>query len=288
MAPACLRIHAKPRLQNSRMLLGLSGWMDGGDVSTGTVDCLAAKLRARALAEIEPEEFYIYSFPGSMEISSLFRPHAKIEDGLVRVYRPPENVFRYDQQHNLILFKGKEPHLNWTRYAEAVLALAAELQVTRIYFVGSVAGVVPHTREPRLHSSVSDERLKEELQQYGIRFSNYEGPASIITYLTRLARHRGIEMASLVAEIPAYVQGPNPICVEAVVKRVAGILGIQIELDDLRRSRQAFEKRLNKIVPERPELAALIKKLESDYDSDVFDTMGELKEWLERQGIRLD
>jgi proteasome assembly chaperone (PAC2) family protein len=288
MGPDCLKIHAKPKLHGTRMLLGLSGWMDGGDVSTGTVDCIATKLRARTLAGIEPEEFYVYSFPGSMEVSSLFRPHTKIKDGLVRVYQPPENVFRYDEQHNLILFKGKEPNFNWTRYAEAVLAVAAQFSVERMYFVGSVAGVVPHTREPRLHSSVSDEAIKDELQQYGIRFSNYEGPASLITYLTRLARDRGIGMATFVAEIPAYVQGTNPICIEAVVRRIAGILGIQIELDDLQRSRRVFEKRLNKIVPERPELAALIKKLESDYDSEVFDTMGELKEWLERQGIRLD
>lgn len=289
MSPDCLKIHAQPELRNARMLMGLSGWMDGGNVSTMTIDCFARKLRARRLAEIEPEGFYVYNIPGSMEVSSLFRPHTKIEDGLIKVYQPPENLFRFDVESNLILFKGKEPNFNWTGYADCVLAVAALFRVERIYFVGSVAGVVPHTREPRLHSSVSADGLKQELHPYGIRFTNYEGPGSVITYLTRLAAERGIGMATFIAEIPAYVQGPNPICIEAVVRRLAGILNVQLHLSDLKRKRQAFEKRLNRIVPERPELAALITKLESDYDSEVFDTqMGDLKDWLEGQGIRLD
>ena len=51
----------------------------------------------------------------------------------------------------------------------------------------------------------------------------------------------------------------------------------------------AEEKRLDELVAKRPELAELIRKLEGDYDSEIFDTqMGELKVWLQRQGIRLD
>ena len=39
-------------------------------------------------------------------------------------------------------------------------------------------------------------------------------------------------MAALVAEIPAYVQGRNPKCIEAVTRRLAGILGLQVRLDE--------------------------------------------------------
>ena len=39
----------------------------------------------------------------------------------------------------------------------------------------------------------------------------------------------------------------------------------------------------------RPELAEKIGKLETEYHSEVFDTqMGDLRDWLEGQGIRLD
>jgi len=73
MASDKLRIYKRPRLSDARMLLGFTGWMDGGEVSTGTVKCLIDRLQAQRFAEIEPEGFYIYSFPGSMEMTALFK-----------------------------------------------------------------------------------------------------------------------------------------------------------------------------------------------------------------------
>jgi len=287
--PGRLKIVARPKLKGAKMVLGLSGWMDGGNVSTGTVRHLIRRLRAKKLGEIDPEGFYIYSFPGSMEVSALFRPYTKIQDGVLKDYRPPGNTFYSSEPNSLILFQGKEPNFQWPDYAECIFAVASAFDVEMVYFIGSVAGLVPHTREPRLFGSVSEKALKADLEQYGIRSTNYEGPASIVTFLLARAGQRELPMVSLVAEIPAYVQGGNPKCIESVVKRMAGVLGLQIRLDALRARSEAFEKRLNEIVQQKEELANLIKKLEEDYDNEVFDTqMGDLKAWLQQQGIRLD
>ncbi|UCF43999.1 MAG: PAC2 family protein [Planctomycetota bacterium] len=289
MPPSKLQVYKTPTLNAPRMLLGLSGWMDGGQVSTGTIKCLIEKLNAQKFAQIDPEGFYLYSFPAAMEITALFRPHTKIKDGLIKAYEAPANTFYACEQHNLILFSGKEPNLNWQQFAECIFSLSSQFAVTTIYFIGSVAGLVPHTREPRLFCSVSDEKLKETLRHYGVNFTNYEGPASIVTYLTSNAAKHSLSMASLVATIPAYVQGNNPKCVEAVTRRLAGILGLEIQLDDLRGISDEFEKKLTDVVQDQPELASNITKLEEDYDNEIFDSeMGELKKWLHQQGIRLD
>ena len=58
MASDKLRIHKKPKLSAPRILLGFSGWMDGGEVSTGTVKYLIEKLEAQRFADIEPEGFF--------------------------------------------------------------------------------------------------------------------------------------------------------------------------------------------------------------------------------------
>jgi proteasome assembly chaperone (PAC2) family protein len=284
-----LRIFEKPQLSNPRILLGFSGWMDGGDVSTGSVKCLIEKLNARRFADIEPEGFYIYSFPGSMEMTAFFRPHTKIEDGLISSFDVPKNEFFYDTQNNLILFLGKEPNLQWTEFADCIFSLCSQFGIKTMYFIGSVAGLVPHTREPRLLCSVSEAKLKETFVHYGVKFANYEGPASFITSLTTGAAKHGLSMASFVATIPAYVQGNNPKCIEAVTRRLAGILGLQVDLDDLRDLSDEFEKKLSEVVQEQDELAGNIQKLEADYDNEVFDSeMGDLKEWLQQKGIRLD
>ena len=59
-----LRIDDCPTLHDATLVLAFSGWMDGGDVSTGTVQRLVELLSADPIAEIDPEPFYIYNFPG--------------------------------------------------------------------------------------------------------------------------------------------------------------------------------------------------------------------------------
>ena len=289
MASERLNIYKRPELRSPRLLLGLSGWMDGGEVSTGTVNCLITKLGAKRFAEIEPQGFYIYNFPGSMEITALFRPHTKIRNGLVESYETPVNAFFCSEENDLILFVGKEPSLNWGQFAECIFSICEEFGVGMIYFIGSVAGLVPHTREPRLFCSVSDAQMKETFRHYGVKFTNYEGPASIITYLTSNCSRRNLSMVSLVATIPAYVQGNNPKCIEAVTRRLAGMLGLELELGDLTATSDKFEKKLRDAVLEQPELANNIHKLEEDYDNEIFNSeLGDLKQWLEQQGIRVD
>jgi proteasome assembly chaperone (PAC2) family protein len=271
------------------MLLGFSGWMNGGEVSTGTVKCFIDKLNAQKFAEIEPTGFYINSFPGSMEITALFRPHTQIKDGIIKSFEIPSNIFYYNEQSNLILFSGKEPNLNWNEYSDCILSICKEFGVEMIYFIGSVAGLVPHTREPRLFCSVSQASLKEKFQHYGVKFTNYEGPASIVTHITTNCTDRDIKMVSLVASIPAYVQGNNPKCIEAVTRRIAGMLELEMDFDDLTSISEAFEKKLHEVVQEQPELENNIHKLEEDYDNDIFNNeLGDLKTWLEQQGIRVD
>jgi proteasome assembly chaperone (PAC2) family protein len=289
MADDKLRIFETPQFRTPRLVVGFTGWMDGGDVSTGTIRVLAEKLGARRFAEILPEGFYIYNFPGAMEVTTLFRPHCRIQEGLLRTFTLPENVFSAAVDSDLILFRGKEPNLAWEDYADCLFELCGAFGVKAIYFVGSVSGLVPHTRDPHLFCSVSDAGLKPLLERYGIRFSDYEGPASIVTYLTVAAQDRGIEMVNLVATVPAYVQGSNPKCIDAVVRRLAGVLNLELHLDDLRDAADNFEKRLSEVVEEEPELAESVVKLEQDYDNDVFNNeMMDLKHWLHQKGIRLD
>ncbi|UCD28206.1 MAG: PAC2 family protein [Planctomycetota bacterium] len=289
MASDRLKMHASPKLGEGRMVLAFSGWMDGGDVSTGTVEWLVDALGAHKVAEIDPEGFYIYNFPGTMEISALFRPHTKIEEGTITEFKPPSNTFYCDGENKLLLFSGKEPNLNWGDFADCIFTYAGQVGISTAYFVGSFAGMVPHTREPRLTSTVSDESMKPTLAKFGVTFATYEGPASFSTYLMAHAKQYGFSMASLVAEIPPYIEGTNPRSIEAMMKKLTAILELRLDTEDLRRVADEWEKRLNEALQSKEDLTNYISKLEEDYDNEVFDTqMGDLKEWLQKQGIRVD
>jgi predicted ATP-grasp superfamily ATP-dependent carboligase len=284
-----LNIEHEPSLIRPSMILGFTGWMDGGEVSTGTVQYLVNRLGATRFATIEPGGFYLYNFPGTMEFSALFRPHTKIENGLIHELEEPSNVFYSDGVNNLIFFLGKEPNLAWSDYAGAILEVCSRYGVQRMVFIGSVSGLTPHTRQPRFSCVISEERIKSCLEGMPIVLTDYTGPASIITYLSIQARKRGIEMLSLVAEIPAYLQGYNPRCVEAAIRCLSGIVGLHVEVEDLQELGDEFEKKVNEALQGQPDLLEKIQKLETDYDEQVFDTdLGDLKDWLKQQGIRLE
>jgi proteasome assembly chaperone (PAC2) family protein len=264
-----LKVIGEPRLEGATMLLALSGWMDGGEVSTGTVKQVMGKREVERIATIDAEEFYIYNFPGSMEVSSLFRPGVKYEEGIVTELDMPANTFWADDAAKLIFFVGKEPNLKWETFADCIFALAKKVGVARIIFIGSFGGSVPHTREPRLFGSVSHEHLKDEVRRYGVKLSDYEGPGSFASLLLHQAKGRGIEMISFVAEIPGYLEGINPLSIEAISKRLARMLNLSIDLSSLREAGFEWESRVSKAVEEDQELAETIKKMEEEYDNQL-------------------
>lgn len=289
-----LIMHAQPATGAPAMVLGLTGWMDGGRVSTATVGFLGERLAATAFAEINPDDFYIFNFPIStlpisvfvdgeravlasvnpMESAAVFRPHAEIEDGRIKKVRMPRNQFWYSSGADLVLFSGEEPHLRWGSYCECVFEVARRTRVQRMIFVGSVAGTVPHTREPRIHASVTSETSRAELEALGVGFTTYRGPSSIITLLAERAPAAGIEFTSLVVEIPHYpfIEMPTyPRSILSIATALNGLLGLGIDLTELRQADEAVQGKLNAVMAENEEFRDLVTKLEAAHDFEQSD-----------------
>ena len=260
-----------PKLDGGTLIMSFSGWMDGGDASTGTVERLVRLLDAKPFASIDAEPFYILNFPGSMEIASIFRPEIDIEDGLVRSIDMPRNRFYVAKTSNLLLFRGKEPNMRWRTFGDCIFKLARDTGISRLLFVDSFGGAVPHTREPRMYVTCSEERLHADLENVGLRRTGYEGPGSFMTYLLTQAPSAGLEMVTLVAEIPGYLQGPNPFCIEAITRRLAKILQLSLDLDSLRTASNEWEVEVTNVVEENDEMLEKIRELEDEYDTDLLE-----------------
>ncbi len=277
------------KLKDGILLIGFTGWMDGGDASSGSINFLVDFFNATQCAMIAPEGFYVYNFHGDMEISSISRPFSRVVDGLIEEYKFPENVFFCSESHNLAFFLGKEPDVEWDYFGDCIYDFCKEFGISRVYCCGSVAGLTPHTREPRIAFVASDKPFRDQLEQTGLRPSNYEGPSGIMTYLVSRGAYEQIQTANVIAEIPAYVQGYNPRSIETFIKLFARILAFKADLDELHKTSMEFEQKISELVEQQDELPAKVAELERDYDSEAFDReMGELKNWLGRQGLRFD
>ncbi len=278
-----------PEMESPTMVLGLTGWMDGGHVSTGTVGYLRERLAARPFAEIDPMDFYMFHFPVSsipisvytqdgktvvapvnpMEFAAVFRPHTKIEHGVIEELIYPTNDFWCAEESSLVLFSGEEPHIRWGSYCDCIFSIADEMGVRDIYFVGSVASPIPHTREPRITASVADESLKESMEGLEVGFGEYEGPASITTCLAYHSTALELSMRTLVAEVPHYpfLDMPTyPPSILKVTSMLNDLLGLGLDLSDLEASAATAREKLNRLMEENESFRDLVEKLEEAYE----------------------
>jgi len=287
------------------MVLGFTGWMDGGRVSTGTIEILADATGCRKSAEIDSAEFYVHNFPvgtlpisivtdgdkpvvqslNPMEQAAVFRPHTKITDGVVRELTFPRNDLLCSESAWLVLFTGEEPHIRWHTYADCLIEVVAEYGVREIFFIGSVASPIPHTRAPRVRSGISSDDLRQTRQRPDVGLSEYEGAASFVTYLLTLAAQKGIEMRTLVVEIPHYPFLQIPTYPASVVKAMSVLgdwLALDFPLSDLKQAQGAVAEQLDDIMEENGEFKDLVRRLEDAYDAEEAEEEAVDEELLKR------
>ncbi len=282
-------IAEKPELRHPYMVCGIGGWVDGGEAATGSIKYLVGKLGAKRFAEIPIARFHIFQLPGQLSL----RPDIKIKDGVLTEHRFPQNQFFYsvnpDADNDLILFLGTEPNLNWEEYANAILGMAEEFGVTRIYLLGGVLDKTPHTRDPGVSCACSSDQLKEEMRKYNIQFSNYQGPGSFSTTLLRLCQDRRGQMVSLTTRATYYpeydiVIPHNPKAIRAVISRLNHLLCLNLDISDLDKQAEEFEVKLNFMASQNPAFQAYIEELEKDFIEVAYQ---EPLEMSPDEGVRL-
>ncbi len=265
-----LVISEKPRLRQPNMVCGISGWVDGGDVSTGSVDYLKRQLKAKKFAEIPAARFHIYQVPGQITL----RPYVKMGDGLVKDHRFPKNEFFYwtnpSETNDLILFKGTEPNLCWEEYIESILKLASEFSVNRICVLGGVLDETPHTREPNVSCGCTSAQLKEELEKYKVHFSNYEGPSSFgstFLYICRQQKQDAISMTARATYYPEFniVIPHNPKAIRVVLRRLNHMMRLNLDFSALNKEVGEFEGKLEFMRSQSPRFHAHVEELEKNY-----------------------
>jgi predicted ATP-grasp superfamily ATP-dependent carboligase len=193
----------KPFCEESYMIAGWRQWADAGAVSSALPRYLIDQNGAQRIGQIRSDSFYLFQIPGSQHF---LRPEIKLQEGYRAELRARKNEIFYsgDGRKGLFVFLGEEPQLNIERYAEAFFNAAMELKVKRVAAVGGVYAAVPYDKDRQISCSYSLPAMKQELGQYAVEFSNYEGGVTVGLYLADRAEHLGIEYLDLYAMVPMY------------------------------------------------------------------------------------
>jgi predicted ATP-grasp superfamily ATP-dependent carboligase len=193
----------KPAAEEKYMIAGWHQWADAGAISSGLPQYLIEQTGARKIGEIESDGFYLFQIPGTHHF---LRPEIKLEEGYRQELKVPQNELFYagNDKKGLVIFLGDEPHLHVNRYAAAFFDAVETLNVRRVAAVGGVYGPMPYDKDREVSCVYSLRGMKEELAEYAIKFSNYEGGTTIGTYFVDKAEQREIEFLIFYAFVPAY------------------------------------------------------------------------------------
>ena len=254
-----------PSLQSPIMVVSFSGWPDAQEAATGAVRHLAKQLPTKKFAMIDPEEFYVFT---------RIRPQVGNNDYGEREVRWPANEFSYwhddSSERDILLFTGVEPQLKWRTYAATIVDVAIQHNVEMVIVLGSLLDGIPHTREPRITGSANVKNVEELMEQYALQPSGYEGPTGITSALMEECARNGLKYSSLWGHAPHYLQtSPNPRVSIALVKQIASVLGLDINLDELQESCEPYDRRVLKTIATDVEAVNYIQGLEEKYDQTV-------------------
>jgi predicted ATP-grasp superfamily ATP-dependent carboligase len=254
-----LRITGRPQLERPVLIAAFRGWNDGGQGASLAGAYLARAWAAVEFASIDPESFYDFQAT---------RPMVSLVDGYTRKVEWPENTFLHAPlpggARDAIILLGVEPNLRWRSFAAQVSGLANELHVELVVTLGSLLADVPHTRPAPVTGSANDRELIERL---GLQASRYEGPTGIVGVLHDACMQAGIPSASLWAAVPHYVSlTPSPRAAKALVERLAGLLGADVDTAELDEAADSYAQQVSEAVASDEETSAYVQELERRVD----------------------
>jgi predicted ATP-grasp superfamily ATP-dependent carboligase len=198
-----VEIWENPMAKEKYLIVGWQQWADAGAISSALPQYLIDQTEAQKIGEIKDDGFYLFQIPGTHHF---LRPEIKLEEGYRRNLSTRRNEFYYtgDDSKGLVIFLGEEPHLKAEGYAEAFFDAVEALGIKRIGVVGGVYGAMPYDKDRQISCTYSLPKMKAEMEKYAVRFSNYEGGATIGSYLLDEAEQRGLEYFVFYAFVPAY------------------------------------------------------------------------------------
>jgi proteasome assembly chaperone (PAC2) family protein len=256
-----LTIDQRPDLRRPLLVAAWSGWSDAGEAATGAIRFMLRRWREDRIAHIDADPYYDFTQA---------RPRVRMQEG-ERVIDWPANEFTAHRHPgdgpDLILFQGIEPHLSWHSYADAVMELCREFNVSGIMMLGGLLAEVSHNRPIRVTGSSEDEGLRTLLDLQPRRGGGYEGPTGIITVVSNAARDLGIPTGSIWANLPHYVNAsPNPKATLALLEKLNRGLSLDLRLHDMEVFVARFDAQVAEEIAKNPEMGDYARRIESQQD----------------------
>jgi hypothetical protein len=153
---------------------------------------------------------------------------------------------------------------------------------------------MPYDKDREVSSVYSHPSMKEELEKYAVRFSSYEGGATISMYMADQAERRGIEFFRFCAFVPSYDFSSAEVSVQPIaigedykawydlMVRLDHMFGLDMDLGDLLQKSEEliaeWDVKIAQVAESMPHLdvTAYMEKLNANFSEMPFVPLSDL------------
>ena len=247
-----------PDLHDALLIAAFEGWNDAGEAASGLIEYLADLWGAEPVAALDPEDYYDFQ---------VNRPRVVGEDGQRRISWRTTRILvaQGTSVGDVVLVQGIEPSFRWRAFAIELMELAQAADATTVITLGALMADVAHSR-PIPVTLTSDS--EDTRHRYDLEASTYEGPTGIVGVLADAAIQVGLTSISAWAAVPHYAgHSPSPKATLALLSSLEGLLDAAIDHGDLDEDARAWQRGVDEIAADDPEIAEYVQALEQAQDT---------------------
>lgn len=242
------------------MIAAFGGWNDAGSAASVALDHLISLWPATEIAHVDSEDFYDFQ---------VNRPIVSLDDHQKRYLTwPSTEIVGLATPHldfDIVIVKGLEPSMKWKKFANDILDIADDLEVSMIITLGSLLADTPHSRPISVSATGANPEIAQRLE---VDTSRYEGATGILGVLQDGAQRRGMDAISFWGAVPHYApNSPSPKATLALINALEDFLDISIPQGDLPTQSQTWENDVDELAREDSEVLEYVRALEESKDA---------------------
>ncbi len=246
-------------LKAPTLVVMLTGWIDASGAAAAAMAILELETGAETIAVFDGDSFIDYRAR---------RPTMELRDGVNTRLGWPDIEVKAGVDadgRDVLLLTGPEPDMAWRRFGREVASLGQRLGVHRMVALGAYPFATPHTRESRLSMSAPSAELVRSLP---LLKNSVDVPAGVAAVLEHAFHDVAIDALGLWVQVPHYVASmAYPAASVSLLTGLAAFGSVRVDAAVARQETIIQRERLDELVAANEEHGAMVRQLESMYDT---------------------
>jgi proteasome assembly chaperone (PAC2) family protein len=246
-------------LDHPVLLFCLSGFIDAGQAGRLAAEHLLETLEHRVLAVFDLDEIFDYRAR---------RPVMTFDSDHWKDYATP-TLYLYLARdldgRAFLLLVGPEPDLQWERFAASVRQLVERYGVRLAIGAHAIPMGVPHTRPIGVTAHATD---PARVTGYRKWVGQIQVPGHMTGLLELRLGQSGHEATGFAVHVPHYLsQNEYPAAAQVLLESLGRLGGLRLPIQALATAGEQVQAAIAAQVAEQPEVQAVVRALEEQYDS---------------------